>query len=170
MPLSAGLRFMRALRLMTIPDVLQYLNVLKTSNSIRLCQLVSTLISVWFTGAGFVHLVRAFLGEIQRIVFRLMLSSYVCVCLCVYMCVCVCVCVCVVCVCVCVCVCMCVCVSRFWTSGKRFKIETPFFFKLLGMSPNITCKSFTQIGLQIPRWRTKWRPGNTIFGRNSAIY
>ena len=46
---------------MTIPDVLQYLNVLKTSNSIRLCQLVSTLISVWFTGAGFVHLVRTIL-------------------------------------------------------------------------------------------------------------
>jgi len=42
---------------MTIPDVLQYLNVLKTSNGIRLAQLVSTLISVWFTGAGFVHLV-----------------------------------------------------------------------------------------------------------------
>jgi len=54
---GAGLRFTRALRLMTIPDVLQYLNVLKTSNSIRLCQLVSTLVSVWFTGAGFVHLV-----------------------------------------------------------------------------------------------------------------
>jgi len=53
----AGLRFTRGLRLMTIPDVLQYLNVLKTSNSIRLAQLVSTLISVWFTGAGFVHLV-----------------------------------------------------------------------------------------------------------------
>ncbi|KAK2169416.1 hypothetical protein LSH36_10g10000 [Paralvinella palmiformis] len=52
-----GLRFTRALRLMTIPDVLQYLNVLRTSNSIRLCQLVSTFISVWFTGAGFVHLV-----------------------------------------------------------------------------------------------------------------
>ncbi|ESO05600.1 hypothetical protein HELRODRAFT_119046, partial [Helobdella robusta] len=52
-----GLRFTRALRLMTIPDVLQYLNVLKTSNGIRLAQLVSTLISVWFTGAGFVHLV-----------------------------------------------------------------------------------------------------------------
>ena len=45
---------------MTIPDVLQYLNILKTSNSIRLCQLVSTLISVWFTGAGFVHLVSQF--------------------------------------------------------------------------------------------------------------
>lgn len=42
---------------MTIPDVLQYLNILKTSNSIRLCQLVSTFCSVWFTGAGFVHLV-----------------------------------------------------------------------------------------------------------------
>ena len=55
-----GLRFTRALRLMTIPDVLQYLNVLKTSNSIRLCQLVSTLISVWFTGAGFVHLVSSY--------------------------------------------------------------------------------------------------------------
>jgi len=47
---------------MTIPDVLQYLNVLKTSNSIRLCQLVSTLISVWFTGAGFVHLVTHFIS------------------------------------------------------------------------------------------------------------
>jgi len=54
---TTGLRFTRGLRLMTIPDVLQYLNVLKTSNGIRLAQLVSTLISVWFTGAGFVHLV-----------------------------------------------------------------------------------------------------------------
>ncbi len=53
----AGLRFTRVLRLMTIPDVLQYLNVLKTSNSIRLCQLVSLLVSVWFTAAGFIHLV-----------------------------------------------------------------------------------------------------------------
>ena len=61
----AGLRFTRALRLMTIPDVLQYLNILKTSNSIRLCQLVSTLISVWFTGAGFVHLVRVTFAETQ---------------------------------------------------------------------------------------------------------
>jgi len=51
---------------MTIPDVLQYLNILKTSNSIRLCQLVSTLISVWFTGAGFVHLVRVTFAETER--------------------------------------------------------------------------------------------------------
>lgn len=53
-----GLRFLRVLRLMTTPDILQYLNILKTSNSIRLCQLVSTLISIWFTAAGFVHLVK----------------------------------------------------------------------------------------------------------------
>ena len=31
-----GLRFLRALRLMTVPDILQYLNILKTSTSIRL--------------------------------------------------------------------------------------------------------------------------------------
>jgi len=64
-----GLRFTRALRLMTIPDVLQYLNVLKTSNSIRLCQLVSTLISVWFTGAGFVHLVTNLFLKLSMLVF-----------------------------------------------------------------------------------------------------
>ena len=57
------------------------------------------------------------------------------------MCMCVCLCVCL-CVYMCMCVCVSVCVS---------------FFKLLGITPDITCKSFTQIGLQIPRWRTKWR-------------
>uniref|UniRef100_A0AAF5I3Q8 BK channel n=1 Tax=Strongyloides stercoralis TaxID=6248 RepID=A0AAF5I3Q8_STRER len=50
-----GLRFCRALRLMTIPDILQYLNVLKTSSSIRLTQLLSIFISVCLTGAGFIH-------------------------------------------------------------------------------------------------------------------
>jgi potassium large conductance calcium-activated channel subfamily M alpha protein 1 len=30
-----GLRFLRALRLMSVPDILQYLNILKTSTSIR---------------------------------------------------------------------------------------------------------------------------------------
>ena len=44
------------------------------------------------------------LGEMQRIAFRLMLSSCVCV------------------------LCVCVCVPRLWTSGKQYKIETPFFF------------------------------------------
>ena len=68
-----------------------------------------------------------FLGEMQRIAFRLMLSSCVCVCVCVcewcvcvYVCVCVClwVCVCVyvyiyVCVCICVCMCEYVCVCEY---------------------------------------------------------
>jgi hypothetical protein len=53
----AGLRFLRALRLMTVPDILQYLNILKTSSSIRLAQLVSIFISVWLTAAGIIHLV-----------------------------------------------------------------------------------------------------------------
>ncbi|CAG0887609.1 unnamed protein product [Darwinula stevensoni] len=51
-----GLRFLRALRLMTVPDILQYLNILKTSSSIRLAQLVSIFISVWLTAAGMIHL------------------------------------------------------------------------------------------------------------------
>nr|XP_053652407.1 calcium-activated potassium channel slo-1-like [Cherax quadricarinatus] len=52
-----GLRFLRALRLMSVPDILQYLNVLKTSSSIRLAQLCSIFIAVWLTGAGIIHLV-----------------------------------------------------------------------------------------------------------------
>ena len=55
--LIQGLRFLRALRLMTVPDILQYLNILKTSSSIRLAQLVSIFISVWLTAAGIIHLV-----------------------------------------------------------------------------------------------------------------
>jgi len=51
-----GLRFLRALRLMTVPDILQYLNILKTSTSIRLAQLISIFISVWLTAAGIIHL------------------------------------------------------------------------------------------------------------------
>lgn len=56
-PRLPGLRFLRALRLMTVPDILQYLNILKTSSSIRLAQLVSIFISVWLTAAGIIHLV-----------------------------------------------------------------------------------------------------------------
>jgi len=51
-----GLRFLRALRLMTVPDILQYLNILKTSTSIRLAQLISIFVSVWLTAAGIIHL------------------------------------------------------------------------------------------------------------------
>lgn len=42
---------------MSFPDILQYLNVLKTSSSIRLAQLVSIVVSVWLTAAGLIHLV-----------------------------------------------------------------------------------------------------------------
>ena len=66
---DAGLRFLRVLRLMSIPDILQYLNVLKLSTSIRysyipyskelntfvnfrLCQISAMFISVWLAAAG----------------------------------------------------------------------------------------------------------------------
>ena len=80
----------------------------------------------------------------------------VCVCVCMYVCVCLCVCV-SVCLCMYVCVCLCVCVSvcmpHLWTPGKLFEVETSvFFLKLRGMTPDMACKSSTQIGLQIPRW------------------
>ncbi|KAL3125406.1 hypothetical protein niasHT_002134 [Heterodera trifolii] len=51
-----GLRFLRALRLMTVPDILQYLNILKTSSYIRLAQLLSIFISTSLAGAGVIHL------------------------------------------------------------------------------------------------------------------
>merc|ERR1719402_904547 len=51
-----GLRFLRAMRLMSVPDILQYLNILKTTTSIRLAQLLALFVSVWLTGAGVVHL------------------------------------------------------------------------------------------------------------------
>lgn len=53
----SGLRFLRALRLMTVPDILQYLNILKTCNSIRLAQLISSFVAASLTGAGLIHLV-----------------------------------------------------------------------------------------------------------------
>lgn len=84
-----GLRFLRALRLMTVPDILQYLNILKTSSSIRLAQLVSIFISVWLTAAGIIHLVScwlstklrlwlicwSFCGPLQTCMFTLSLST-----------------------------------------------------------------------------------------------
>ncbi|XP_041362291.1 calcium-activated potassium channel slowpoke-like isoform X2 [Gigantopelta aegis] len=52
-----GLRFLRALRLMSIPDILTYLNILKTSTLIRLVQLVAYFVSLWLASAGFLHLI-----------------------------------------------------------------------------------------------------------------
>ncbi|XP_063713321.1 calcium-activated potassium channel subunit alpha-1-like isoform X2 [Symsagittifera roscoffensis] len=52
-----GLRFFRALAFMQLGDILQFLRVLKTSNSIKLVQLVSILISMWLTASGLFHLI-----------------------------------------------------------------------------------------------------------------
>uniref|UniRef100_UPI00358DF9FE calcium-activated potassium channel subunit alpha-1-like isoform X3 n=1 Tax=Myxine glutinosa TaxID=7769 RepID=UPI00358DF9FE len=52
-----GLRFLRALRLIQFSEILQFLSVLKTSNSIKLVNLLSIFISTWLTAAGFIHLV-----------------------------------------------------------------------------------------------------------------
>lgn len=46
---------------MTVPDILQYLNILKTSSSIRLTQLISIFISTCLAGAGVIHLVLIFI-------------------------------------------------------------------------------------------------------------
>uniref|UniRef100_A0A4W4HLS4 BK channel n=1 Tax=Electrophorus electricus TaxID=8005 RepID=A0A4W4HLS4_ELEEL len=52
-----GLRFLRALRLIQMSDILQFLNILHTGSSIKLVNLCSIFISTWLTGAGFIHLV-----------------------------------------------------------------------------------------------------------------
>ncbi|XP_053434809.1 potassium channel subfamily U member 1 [Nycticebus coucang] len=52
-----GLRFLRALRLLELPQILQILGAIKTSNSVKFSKLLSMIFSVWFTAAGFIHLV-----------------------------------------------------------------------------------------------------------------
>ena len=42
--------------------------------------------------------------------------------------------------------------------SEAFIIETSFFTELCVMTAHISCRSLTQIQLQIPRWRTRWRP------------
>ena len=53
-----------------------------------------------------------FLGEMQRIAFRLLLSTCVCVSMC-------------------VCVCVSECMPRLWTPGKRYEVETSFIYLFL---------------------------------------
>ncbi|XP_031806543.1 potassium channel subfamily U member 1 isoform X2 [Sarcophilus harrisii] len=52
-----GLRFLRSLRLLELPQILQYLRAIKTSSSVKFSQLLSIVVSTWFTAAGFLHLV-----------------------------------------------------------------------------------------------------------------
>uniref|UniRef100_A0A8C3TKX0 BK channel n=1 Tax=Chelydra serpentina TaxID=8475 RepID=A0A8C3TKX0_CHESE len=52
-----GLRFLRALRLLELPKILQFLKITRTSHSIKLSRLLAAVLSTWLTAAGFIHLV-----------------------------------------------------------------------------------------------------------------
>lgn len=56
-----GMRFFRIARILNIPDILQFLHILRSSNSIRLTRIFCLLFTVWLSAAGFVHLVRRYL-------------------------------------------------------------------------------------------------------------
>jgi len=51
------MRFFRIARILNIPDILQFLHILRSSNSIRLTRMFCLLFTVWLSAAGFVHLV-----------------------------------------------------------------------------------------------------------------
>ncbi|PAA75156.1 hypothetical protein BOX15_Mlig030539g2, partial [Macrostomum lignano] len=51
-----GLRFMRSLRVMTLPDVLQSVSAVKSGAIIRSLQMITIFLSVWLIGAGVTHL------------------------------------------------------------------------------------------------------------------
>ncbi|NXG34598.1 KCNU1 protein, partial [Dromaius novaehollandiae] len=52
-----GLRFLRALRLLELPRILQFLRITKNNYSIKLSKLFAVFLSTWLTAAGFIHLV-----------------------------------------------------------------------------------------------------------------
>ncbi|XP_033643753.1 calcium-activated potassium channel subunit alpha-1-like isoform X11 [Asterias rubens] len=52
-----GLRFLRALRMIQLSEILQFLSILRTSDTIKLVNLVTIFFSMWLTAAGFIHLV-----------------------------------------------------------------------------------------------------------------
>ncbi|CAF4629289.1 unnamed protein product [Rotaria sp. Silwood1] len=51
-----GFRFLRAIRIMNIPDILQYMGLIERPRAIRIVQLASRFIAVWVAAAGAVHL------------------------------------------------------------------------------------------------------------------
>ncbi|CAF4352276.1 unnamed protein product, partial [Rotaria sp. Silwood2] len=51
-----GFRFLRAIRIMNIPDILQYMGLIERPRTIRIVQLASRFIAVWVAAAGAVHL------------------------------------------------------------------------------------------------------------------
>nr|VZH97005.1 unnamed protein product [Spirometra erinaceieuropaei] len=52
-----GLRFSRCLIILALKDVLQYVNILRSSTAIRLCQLVTFFAGLVLSASGFVHMV-----------------------------------------------------------------------------------------------------------------
>ncbi|XP_072905575.1 calcium-activated potassium channel subunit alpha-1-like [Hemitrygon akajei] len=50
-----GLRFLRTLRLIQLPEILQYLRILKKHTKIKLVSLLSVFVGAWLTAAGFIH-------------------------------------------------------------------------------------------------------------------
>ncbi|XP_077162491.1 potassium channel subfamily U member 1 isoform X2 [Paroedura picta] len=50
-----GFRFLRALRLLELPKILQFLQIIKSSTSIKLSKLLAVFLSTWLTAAGFLH-------------------------------------------------------------------------------------------------------------------
>ncbi|CAF0908028.1 unnamed protein product [Adineta steineri] len=51
-----GFRFLRAIRIMNTPDILQYMGLIERPRTIRIVQLASRFIAVWVAAAGAVHL------------------------------------------------------------------------------------------------------------------
>ncbi|KAJ6658717.1 hypothetical protein lerEdw1_019877 [Lerista edwardsae] len=50
-----GLRFLRALRLLELPKILQFLHITTSGTAIKLSKLLAVFISTWLTAAGFLH-------------------------------------------------------------------------------------------------------------------
>ncbi|XP_066495769.1 potassium channel subfamily U member 1 [Tiliqua scincoides] len=50
-----GLRFLRALRLLELPKILQFLYITTSGTAIKLSKLLAVFISTWLTAAGFLH-------------------------------------------------------------------------------------------------------------------
>ena len=53
---------------------------------------------------------------------------------------------------------------------QPFNVKTSFFTELCVKTPDISCRSLIQIGLQIPRWRTKWRPCKGMAAYQAYIF
>ena len=67
------MRFFRIARILNIPDILQFLHILRSSNSIRLTRILCLLSTVWLSAAGFIHLV----GQTARLPHTNSSSSFV---------------------------------------------------------------------------------------------